>query len=396
MSPQQLVLIGGGHAHVHLLKKWQDQVLPGTEVTLISADRYQYYSGMFSGYLEGIYSLDDIRIDLLAMCEQAGVTFIEAKAKQIEPHEQLVYVDADSSSHTSDQTSKTGHSNHSSKLFMTRSAIAYDWLSVNIGSGIAHHHVSGVLDQAALIKPNYRLPHFVDNLQQSKRTVVVGGGASGIEMSLSLQAYRKKHQLPPVTLIHGGQLLASYGNRIANRMAAIARQKGLNLMLDTSVSEVKEKRLTLQSGTSVPYDELLWLTGPAAPSLFRESGLPTDRSGYLLVNEKLQSSTYPNIFGAGDCISLASAPSMPKAGVYAVRQAPVLWSNLMESLKQKTTPSNLTSYEPQSSFLSILSTGGGQGLLLYKGISIHSKWCWKLKRYIDTSFMRKYQTSRKA
>jgi pyridine nucleotide-disulfide oxidoreductase family protein len=360
---KHLILVGGGHAHVYILKQLQHQQRPDTRITLISPDRYQYYSGMFSGYMEGMYGLDDIRIDLIKLCNQANVDFIVASAKSLDHKKQEILISKDE-------------------------RIRYDWISFNIGSRIAHDTIPGLDEANALIKPNFRVPKIKDALTAKERIVVVGGGASGIEMSLSLQANRnRKNMNTPVTLVHSGRLLESYGTRTSRHITDIVQNKGVSLIQNDPVISVHENDLLLKSGSRIPIDGLLWLTGPSAPRIFQESGLRTDAQGYLLVNVHLQSVFYPNIFGAGDCIGMEAHPNLRKAGVYAVREAPILWFNLQRYMDGGA----LRRYRPQSAYLSILSTGNEEALLLYRGLIFHGRWCWKLKRRIDTSFIRKYQ-----
>jgi pyridine nucleotide-disulfide oxidoreductase family protein len=360
---KHLILVGGGHAHVYLLIQLQYRRRPDTRITLISPDRYQYYSGMFSGYVEGKYGLDEFRIDLLHLCKQANVDFIVASAESLEPKKQEI-------------------------LISNGERIRYDLISFNIGSRNANDMILGLQGSEAFIKPNFRVPKIKDTLAGKERIVVVGGGASGIEMSLSLQAnHNRMNRNTPVTLVHSGRLLESYGTRASRLITNIVQNKGVRLIQNNSVISLHENQMILESGSRILFDGLLWLTGPSAPKIFQDSDLRTDAPGYLLVNDHLQSVSYPNIFGAGDCIGIQSHLNLRKAGVYAVREAPILWFNLQRFMDGGA----LKRYRPQSDYLSILSTGNEEALLLYRGLTFHGRWCWKLKRRIDTSFIRKYQ-----
>lgn len=361
---RHVVLVGGGHAHVYILDKLRNERWPNTIVTLISPDRYQYYSGMFAGYVEGLYTLNEVRIDLVPLCEAANINLVT---------DSVVNVDSD----------------RQEVITSSGTRMEYDAISFNIGSRIASSNIPGVEERAVLIKPNFMISKLKDLSQARERLVVVGGGASGIEMSLGLQAYRKGSAFShPVTLITSNQLMDDSGVQAVRKITKIVQRKGIHLIQNDPVVSVQEKSIELQSGKSIAYDELVWLTGPAAPPLFRTSSLPTDDKGYLSVNENLQSAAYANMFGVGDCIAMESHPSLHKAGVYAVREAPVLWSNLTSYLAGK----RLKKYIPQSQYLSILSTGKGEALLLYRGLSFHGMWCHRLKRHIDRSFIRKYQS----
>jgi pyridine nucleotide-disulfide oxidoreductase family protein len=359
---KHLILVGGGHAHIYILKQLQHDRLPHTRITLISPDPYQYYSGMFSGYMEDKYDLEEIRIDLRLLCERANVQFITASADQLDIQTQEV-------------------------LTCCGKRITYDLISFDVGSLAMNPKIPGLKESGAFIKPNYKVPQIKNSFETEERIVVVGGGLSGIEMSLSLQSKRNQlNRKVAVTLIHSGQLMKSYGRRISKQITDIVKNKGICL-IENFVNAVEGKHLILKHGNDLRFDKLLWLAGPTAPRIFKESGLPVDAQGYLLVNDKLQSVSYPNIFGAGDCISIQSSPDLHKAGVYAVREAPILWNNLKQYLNGTT----LKRYRPQSNYLSIISTGNEEALLIYQRLSFHGSWCWKLKRRIDTSFMEKFK-----
>jgi pyridine nucleotide-disulfide oxidoreductase family protein len=360
---RKVVLVGGGHAHVYILKQLQKNKWTNAHVVLISPNRYQYYSGMFSGYLEGRYETEEIRIDLARLCAAASVRFVEASVVSVDPGQQEL-------------------------VTSTGQRLDYDVISFDIGSHIANTDIPGVLDHATFIKPNYLIPSLKDVFLTKERLVVAGGGASGIEIALSLQARRKRLGFKQsVTLISKGPLLEHASRQVTRHMTEIVHKKGIHLIQHDPVVSVCKDHLELQSGKTVSYDQLIWLTGPAAPPLFQKSGFPTDSQGYMLVNHCLQCVTYENVFGAGDCISIKPYPWLHKAGVYAVREAPVLWTNLGRYLSGTA----LKPYIPQSDYLSILSTGDGEAFLLYRGLSFHGGWCWRLKHAIDTSFMKKYK-----
>jgi selenide,water dikinase len=153
------------------------------------------------------------------------------------------------------------------------------------------------------------------------------------------------------------------------------------------VVEVGSKEVRLADGTRLPSHLTVWLTGPAATPIFQDSDLAVDSKGFLLVHESLQSMSEPTVFAVGDCATLQAFPDTPKAGVYAVRQAPVLWRSLLSTVAGATLPH----YVPQSGFLSLLNTADGKALLRYKGIVSHSRWSWRLKDWIDRRFMNRYQ-----
>lgn len=358
----KLLLVGGGHGHLHILKQLQTVELENVKTTLLSPSRFQYYSGMFSGYIEGTYSLDEMRINLASLAQKANVELFEGHARQVDTEKNIVI--------TEDERQ-----------------IPFDIISFDIGSLTAGVDIPGVKEFSCVIKPNYLLPEVFKLLKTRHNITVVGGGAAGIEMSLGLQSWRKAHQLQnTVQLVSAGPLLKQESRNVSRKMEAIMKNKGVKLHLHQPVQKVLNGRLVTAAGT-IPFDKLLWLAGPRPHSIFKQSRLPIDDDGYLLVRDTLQSVKYPHIFGIGDCIALTSHPKLPKVGVYAVRQARTLWANLKQYLDGTT----LYSYRPQRNILSILSTGDKQALFMYRGATIHGHSAWRLKRQIDRNFVRQYQ-----
>ncbi|MCM3611172.1 FAD-dependent oxidoreductase [Planococcus sp. MERTA32b] len=357
-----LILAGGGHAHLHCIQQLADDFPPNCRVVLISPSMHQYYSGMFSGFTEDVYSEEEIRIDLQYLCEKAGAEFV---------CDRIVEVDA-----------------AAKQLTVSSGAVfRYDWVSFDIGS------TTGVPEemktQISTIKPNFLFPDQLRRIREAEHPVIVGGGASGAEMAFSVLAWRKQHQLPAnVTLISSTPLLSGIHKNISGKIESIALQKDLSLFTDESVVKITNGKIITSSGRMLPQSEVLWLTGPKSFPLFQDSGLETDHNGYLLVNGYLQSVQHPEIFGAGDCIAIAQHPNLPKNGVYAVRQGPLLWHNL----KSRLDSGGMKTFIPQNRYISILSTGGGEGFMTYGKLSIHGKFPWLLKQRIDRKFMRQYKS----
>lgn len=356
-----LVLVGGGHAHLYGLRQLILEGLEDVHVLLISTSRFQYYSGMFSGFAEGFYDLEETRIDLQKMCQKAGAIFIE---------DRIVQIDADNK-----------------EMVGTKGKVyTYDAASFDIGSETAVPNEWK--DLVSTVKPNFRFSETIASFRKAAYPTVVGGGASGVELALAILAWRKQHHLlENVAVVGSSPLLAAQGEHISKKIEAIAQRKGLQILANQTVIQIDKQSFITSSGSVYPQSEILWLTGPASPALFRHSKLPIDSSGFLLLNEFLQSDAFPSIFGAGDCASIKSYPSLAKNGVYAVRQGPVLWENLQLFLFHQP----LKPFVPQKRFLSILSTGNQEALLLYGKRSIHGKWPWLLKQHIDRKFMKTYQ-----
>ena len=158
-------------------------------------------------------------------------------------------------------------------------------------------------------------------------------------------------------------------------------------MFNTKVTEIDKEYLKTTAGERIEYDDLIWAGGVAADSLYKESGILVDEKGFMLVNSYLQSLSHPFIFGAGDCVTFSNYDYVTKVGVYAIREAPVLVENITRYSQGKP----LQVYTPQRTYLSILSLGHKVGILQYGKIVVKGKIFWKIKDYIDQSFMRRYR-----
>lgn len=356
-----IVLVGGGHAHLKcLLDIKMNKPFPNQNVLLISPDRYQYYSGMFSGYTEGLYSIDEIRIDLKNMSEKAGVTFIEDKVTEVSV---------------------------SDKTLMTKAGTSIPFSVVSFDTGSFVEGPSSFKDYLVQIKPNYLFANKMKEFREVEFPVVVGGGSSGVEIALAITAWRKKNGFPSnVALITSSKLLTASSRKASNLIRGIALKKGLSVIEDDSVANMDGSHVITKNGRSLPHSRVLWLTGPSSPDIFKKSSLPCDRNGFLLAERTLQAKGLPFIFGAGDCITLEAFPDLPKNGVYAVRQAELLWKNI----KSYINGEECSTFTPQRHFLSLLSTGNKEALLQYGRFSAHNKLAWKLKNKIDADYMKKY------
>ncbi|KGP93040.1 pyridine nucleotide-disulfide oxidoreductase [Pontibacillus chungwhensis BH030062] len=361
----RLVLIGAGHAHLHIIDQLRNEQLPDTEVILISPSPYQYYSGMFSGYAEGLYNEEDIRVSLPQLCEKASVDFKE---------EFIVSIDAEQKILLTDQGN----------------VLSYDVVSFDIGSLTAHTDIKGVKEHARRIKPNYHFPAMVDEVRQTDHLSIVGGGIAGVELALSLQSYRTHHnEGKDITIVSGTErLLPGETEDISKKIERIVKGKGIKLQKGSHVTEMTNDKIYTDQGTEIKYTDALWLAGPKAPGVFKQSKLPIDDGGYLQVESTLQVKDHPSIFGAGDCISLSENPDLPKNGVFAIRQAPILWENIKGFL----STGDGSHYIPQHKWLAIMSIGHKEGFLLYGKWSYKGKIAWSLKNRIDRKFMNQYQT----
>jgi len=360
---KELVFIGGGHTHALVIKQLGLNPIPGTRVTLISEQKLTPYSGMLPGFVAGHYTYEDAHIDLDHLCQWAKVRFILGTVTNINANENTVTV-------------------------QSHSPVHYDHLSVDIGS-TPDLSVKGAKEHAVGIKP---VSHFGATwhqlLHDSEKTIagqwgVVGGGAGGVELILGMANRLKDHQQLKFNLAFSGKrILAGYPDKLVKAAEKALAHHNVTLHPNFRVAEVLEDRLLSTDNQCLYLDKSIWCTGAAAAPWLKNTGLALSQSGFILINPYLQSESHKNVFAAGDCADMHFDPR-PKAGVYAVRQAPFLLRNLRAISENEA----LQAVNLQTDFLSILSLGDKKASACRNGFTLSGRWIWKLKDYIDQKFM---------
>jgi len=372
---RDVVLAGGGHSHALLLRRWGMQPLPGVRLTLVSPAPQSPYSGMLPGYLAGHYTHDEMHIDLVRLCQWAGVRFVQDSVTGIDSSGQRV-------------------------LLATRPPLCYDLLSLDTGSTPAHT-VPGVAEFAIAVKP---ISKFLARweiaraaLQQANiplELVMAGGGAGSVEALLALaHSVANDNSIywkPRFTLLtRAAQVLEGYPARLRATVLAQCKRLGITVLVAHDIVAVQANSLQAATGEgrrTIRFDQLFWCTQAAAPAWLRESGLALDHNGFVRVGATLQSVNCPAIFAAGDVAHLESQP-LPKAGVYAVRQAPVLAANLRHTLLGE----RLQNFTPQRQFLSLLALGPRLAVGTRGSMTVAGAWVWYWKHRIDQAFMQKFR-----
>jgi selenide, water dikinase len=390
---KNLVLIGGGHSHIIVLRWWHRHPPSNVRLILISDHAYAPYSGMLPGHLAGIYSFTECHTDLRQLAKFAGAEFILDTAIALDlPKSQV--------------------------LCRHQAVVDFDWLSIDIGSTPATINISGAMEYAMLAKP---IPQFLLGWQQFLAEIqrqpdphskgdrslsigIVGGGAGGVELALTLQS-QLQNLLPTIGydsiemhLFHRHQALMNrYPLNVSRRLQRLLIERGIQLCLQESVVAIEQiktidssthtKILHCQSGLTKTCDQIIWVTQAAAPPWIKSSGLTTDAAGFILINENLQSISHPQIFAAGD-IATRIDLDCPKAGVFAVRQGQPLRKNLQRMI----TNQPLRPFWPQQKYLSLIGLGNGQAIAIWDDICVGpSKLLWFWKDRIDRKFMAQFQ-----
>ncbi len=282
-------------------------------------------------------------------------------------------------------------------LFRDRPPLPYDVLSIGVGSAPLIPEAVKGSDAVVPIKP---MQTFLSRLarrlasranpQEAPRVVVVGGGAGGVEIAFCLPGQLGKTAGPAanasITLVHGGDAVpAGFHSRTQTLVHRELQRRGVHLELSQRAVAASADAVLLQDGRRLPADVIVWAGAATAPQVLAPMDFEKDERGFLLTRSTLQLASEDRIFAVGDAGTLQEHPT-PKAGVFAVRQGPVLWKNIGRLLNQQP----LTEYRPQRDFLKLLNTGDGKAIGEYRGFAVYSSWAWRLKDGIDASFMAKH------
>ncbi len=373
---RDIVLVGGGHSHVMVLRMFAMRPLPGLRLTLICTDTDTPYSGMLPGYIAGHYDFDEVHIDLRRLAGFAGARYYRDEVVGIDRAARQV-------------------------ICRGRPPVPYDALSINIGSTPQLGGVPGATEHAVPVKPirrfNERWLALFERVRSHAGTTtiaVVGAGAGGVELTLAMQ-YRLRKELtaqgrdPDELRFHlfsaETEILPTHNAAVRRAFESVLAERGVTLHCNAEVSRVDAGRLQTQSGETLEADEIVWVTQAGGAPWLAGTGLALDQSGFIRVNETLQSETDPLIFAAGDCAAM-TGHSLEKAGVFAVRQGRPLAENLRASI----TGQPLQRYRPQSRWLALISTGDRHAIASRGALHARGDWVWRWKDWIDRRFMRTF------
>ena len=371
---KRLVLLGGGHAHIEVLRDLAANPDGRIDAVLVTPYPWLTYTGMLPGHIAGHYALEECTIDLAGLVARARARLVLTTASLVSPDANEV-------------------------VCANGEVIKYDALSLDVGSQPALGEARGVEQHAIVVRPLERLVKGWNDVYsraargQVTAVTVVGGGAAGIELALAMSHRLRttiEDPLPHVRLISdapGAGIAAGARRRLVRRM----RRKGVGSHVGAAVTEVGRDYVRLANGIEFATDAVFWATGAAAHGWIRDSGLKTDESGFLLVNDLLQSISHPNVFGAGDCVSEMGYPR-PRAGVFAVRAAPILAANLRAAIEGRP----LLAFLPPRNYLALISTGERHAVGAWDGIAWQGRWAWRWKDRIDRRFVARYRQAARA
>lgn len=376
IAKRDLVLIGGGHSHVAVIKAFAMNAMPDVRLTVIARDVNTPYSGMLPGYVAGHYTFDEAHVDLRPLCRLADARLYHDRAVGLDPVRKLVLCEG-------------------------RPPVPYDLLSVDIGSTPKLDEIEGAAEFSTPVKPINR---FVDKWSALMtralahagplRLAVVGAGAAGVEMTLAMQyrlrgmlhaAGRDPNLLECHLFVRGARILPAFPVGVAARFNRVMAERGVRVHSNADVTALTEDAVICADGSRHAMDETLVVTGATAQPWLAAAGLTCEDDGFVRVDACLRSVSHPDIFAAGDVANVVGH-RREKAGVFAVRQGPVLADNLRRVLRGSAPKP----YRPQSTYLALISTGDKYAVAHKAGVSVEGAWVWRWKDWIDRRWMAGY------
>lgn len=365
---KHLVLVGGGHAHMVTLANIHAFIGKGHRVTVIGPSDYHYYSGMGPGMLGGTYTPEEIRFRTRHVVEKQGGIFVNGKAVRVEPAKKQVILESGD-------------------------AVSYDVVSFNAGSHVPESIISGKPDDIYFVKPIERLMEAgkrILELTRGTKTAVgiVGGGPSSAEVAGNIWQLvnRAGHEMPDIRIFAGNRFMPRFPEVVRQKVMKSIRSRGIEIIEQGYVDQVKTGEIRLASGRTWDAGLIFMALGVQPSSMFESSGIPVGPDRGMLVNRYLQSVAFPEFFGGGDCIHFQEKP-LDKVGVYAVRENPVLFKNLMAFMEGQP----LTPFDPGGDYLLIFNLGNREGVLKKRWLTFGGSLAFKIKDYIDRKFMTEFQ-----
>jgi selenide,water dikinase len=346
-----LVLVGAGHAHLEVLRQFA-RARPSWRVTLVTLRARSAYSGMLPGVLLGRLPPEEALIAVAPLAAAAGAELVIDEACAIEPEARRL-------------TLASGR------------RLAWDLLSLDTGSA-----PSPAMPRDGRWLSVRPLDDFLAQWQAAEAALparaevaILGAGAAGVEIALSLAGrFRRDRRPAAIRLVErAGEILPGFPPGFRARMRRECLARGIRL----------------ETGAAGPPPEAdlgIWLAGATAPGWLAAAGLATDAGGFARVDVHLRSISHPHIFAAGDVASIDGAPR-PKAGVFAVRQGPVLAANLVRAIAGR----RLRRYRPQRAWLTLMALDERQAVAVRNGIWASGGWVWRWKDHIDRRFVARYR-----
>jgi NADH dehydrogenase FAD-containing subunit len=359
-----ILLIGGGHAHVAVLADWAKNGPPGERVTLLTPAPTLRYSGMVPGWIAGEHAREDGLVDLAGLARAARARLVLDRCVAIDPVARSV-------------------------LTQASGVLEFALASIDVGGVGRADAVLGAHPRLLDVRPikgfaRALAAEFAQPRVRPLKVAVVGGGAGGVELALGLRNAKYVKHKPEVTLVAGsGGPVPDLSPRVARKVRAELARQHIPLIAADARFEGGSLRAC---GSTIEADLVIGAIGSGAPDWPRLGGLAVDEEGFIAIDRHQRSLSHAHIFAAGDCAARADR-AVPHSGVHAVFAGPVLADNL-RAVAGGHEPRR--SYTPRWNSLYLLSTGQGEAIASYGPLAAQGRWVARLKTWIDRRWIAKY------
>ena len=364
----RVVFVGGGHAHLYSLKNADKLIREDALITVVGPDQHHYYSGMGPGMLSRIYTPEDARVDIPSLIHSRGGGFIRGHITAVDPDKKTLSVD-------------------------TGETLAYDIASFNVGSHVPLNLIDGAEQEAYPVKPIENLEVLREKIISKSKIstpviLIIGAGPAGVELAGNIQRLVHSHAGKAEIILAGSEhrILPRFPEKAGILAQNSLIERGITIMPGCMISSMHKGIARTETGKEISYDLAVLTIGIQPKRIFGGFGIEIAQNGSLMVNTCLQSTTHPDIFGGGDCITFKKSP-LDMVGVYAVKQAPILFHNIRALLKGEP----LKEFVPQKRYLLIFNLGDGTGIFIRGSIIFRAKLAFKLKDFIDRRFISQFQ-----
>ncbi|MBC8051094.1 MAG: NAD(P)/FAD-dependent oxidoreductase [Chitinophagales bacterium] len=393
----RIVIVGGGAGGLELATTLGSKLgrRKKASVTLLDKSRVHVWKPLLHEVASGSFDPETEAVELMAHARANHYRYRIGAMEGLNREKRQIYV--------------LGSVDENGAEVIPPRVIRYDTLVIAVGSITADFGIPGVIqhsiplesaDDAArfnrrMINACLRANAQYEPLRPGQlHCVIVGGGATGVELSAELHKSMRDlasygldnidfDKLIRITLIEAGpRILPALPEDMAASTAAVLNDLKVSVKINTRVVEVKADGVMLQTGEFIPAELIIWAAGMKAPDFLRElDGLAIDRMNRLIVRDTLQTTFDDNVFAIGDCASSTPAgytePLAPRAQV-AHQQASLVAKSVAARMHGAPLPVfkytdfgslvSLSDYKTLAHLLGRFSLKGVFARLMYKSL----------------------------
>jgi NADH dehydrogenase FAD-containing subunit len=363
---KHLILVGAGHAHLHILKKMVFAPLANTKVTLITPTPANSEGCVIERFLHPNEQQKPLRNEWINLVRRAKAHWVDDVVIRINTNQKMLFT-------------KKGLQ------------LPYDALSMNIGAKAAYPDVPGLKEHAFQIRQNALASFQINALLKAHTCAVVGTSAFAFDFALSLRDRRQREGIEgPVYLVSsGGMMPEVFDAAKRSKLEKWLMKRGVVPVTTSAVKQVsayanEEKTIYFEDGKSIDVSAVAWVAERAAHPILTESRLKVDAHGFIMAGPTLQMVDCDSIFATGACKTFIGAPSMDRTGLFVRQEANVLWSNLQQYLNPSFMKSKMKVFVPHRNRFAVLNAGFRQTVLLYQDWVFAGGWCWWFKEQFSS------------